>query len=99
MSKKSDQVEMDALINRWIGTSAPALGATCVAQSGASAPETLGGRVYSDGLVWSINNGKGAAAATFTGSYRDASIGGTGLESFDGVVAGCGFLSCCALSP
>ncbi|SRR5258706_482780 len=87
MSKKSEQVEMDSLINRWIGTSAPAVGATCVAQSGTSAPETLGGRVYCDGLLWSVNNGKGAAAATFTGSYRDASIGGAVLESFDVVVA------------
>src|SRR5258706_16338246 len=82
MSKKSEQVEMDSLINRWIGTSAPAVGATCVAQSGTSAPETLGGRVYCDGLLWSVNNGKGAAAATFTGSYRDASIGGGGFLLF-----------------
>lgn len=85
MTKKSEQVEMDALINRWISTNAPAIGVTCTASSGA--PETNGGRFYNDGLLWSVNNGKGAAAATFTASIRDASIGGTVLESFEVVVA------------
>lgn len=86
MSKKSEQVEMDSLINRWIATNAPAIGITCTASSGA--PETGGGRLYLDSILWSVNNGKNAAAATFTASIRDASIGGTVLESWDVIVAG-----------
>jgi hypothetical protein len=85
MSKKADQVQMDQLINRWIATNAPAIGVTCTASSGA--PETNGGRIYMDSILWSANNGKGAAAATFTASIRDASIGGTVLESWEVVVA------------
>ncbi len=85
MSKKSEQVEMDSLINRWISTNAPSIGVTCTASSGL--PETAGGRMYMDSILWSANNGKGAAAATFTASIRDASIGGTVLESWEIVVA------------
>lgn len=76
---------MDALINRWLATSAPAIGVTCTASSGA--PESGGGRLYLDSILWSANNGKGAAAATFVASIRDASIGGTVLESWEVVVA------------
>jgi len=85
MSKKADQVQMDALNNRWTATNAPGLGVTCVASSGAPRAGA-GGRMYCDGLLWSANNGKGAAAATFTGSLRDASIGGNVLQSFEVVV-------------
>ena len=85
MSKKADQVQMDQLINRWISTNAPAIGVTCTASSGP--PETAGGRMVCDGVLWSANNGKGAAPATFTASIRDASIGGNVLESWEVVVA------------
>jgi hypothetical protein len=85
MSKKADQVQQDQLINRWLATHAPSIGVTCTASSGP--PESGGGRLYLDSILWSVNNGKGAAAATFTASIRDASIGGTVLESWEVVVA------------
>lgn len=89
MSKKSEQLEQEQLSNRWNVTNAPAIGVTCTASSGA--PQTQG-RMVMDVLLWSVNNGKGAAAATFTGSVRDASIGGTVLASWEVVVAAGGSL-------
>jgi len=85
MSKKSDQLEQEQLANRWNVTNNPAIGVTCVASS--PAPNAVNGRMLMDVLLWTVNNGKGAAAATFTGSIRDASIGGTVLNQFDVVVA------------
>src|SRR5260221_11832026 len=85
MSKKSEQLEQEQLSNRWNITNNPAIGVTCVASSGV--PNIPQGRMMMDVLLWSVNNGKGATAATFTGSVRDASIGATLLAQFDVVVA------------
>src|SRR5258706_16028795 len=85
MSKKSEQVEQEQLSNLWNIPNNRAIGVTCVAFSGV--PNIPQGRMMMDVLLWSVNNGKGATAATFTGSVRDASIGGTVLAPVDVVVA------------
>lgn len=80
MSKRSEGLITESLDNRWIFTSAAAIGATV--NGSVSAPTNSKACLVLDQLSYSIRN-QATGAHTCTITVRDGSVAGTALASWD----------------